>query len=149
MAIRMEAVRYSEDLSHYYMNELVPMADQIFRFAYALTLNAEGALKLTEWAYIEVTSELDQLKSGNAGFARLLSHCWSRIQQMKSVPWKADESTISGCMQGWPLKARAMFAAVDILGMTISDVREAFLWDEKCLDDLALARRGLVEMTLT
>jgi hypothetical protein len=145
----MEAVRYSEDLSQYYMNELVPMADQIYRFAYALTLNAEGAMKLTEWSYIEVTSELDQLKSGNGGLARLLSHSWSRIQQMKSVPWKADESVISRCMQGWPLKARAMFAAVDILGLTINDVKEAFSWDDKCLDDLALARRGLVELNMT
>ncbi len=148
MAIKLEAVRYSEDLSQYYLNELVPLSDQVFRFAYALTLSTAGALKITEWAYIEATSDLDKIKKAGRPLLALFHHCWERFAQLKSHPWQPDQNQISKFFSAVPTKARAVFAAVDLFGTPLDQFKLEFAWDDSCIKDLAMARKSIVNIQL-
>lgn len=149
MAIKLEAVRYAEDLSQFYLNELVPLSDQVYRFSYALTLSAAGAMKIMEWAYIEVTSDLDRVRKEKKELLALFRHCWQRFSQLKGKTWSQDsDNRIAQHFASMPTKARAIFTAVDIMGLPLDEFKGYFAWDDQCLKDLALARKTVVQLDL-
>lgn len=138
---------YNESLINFYDEHLVGHADTVYRFAFALTLSLDGALRCVRHTYQQLASHLDKIVGGteaNATFV-LISEAWKAYHDLKNQKYQEGQSAVTKALKPLSLEARAALIAVDVAGLSATEAARALGWNEKDLrTNLAGARRSLM-----
>jgi DNA-directed RNA polymerase specialized sigma24 family protein len=119
-----KGARVSEDVVNFYYDRVCGAADTLFRFAYAVTLDLNEANKLVQEAYRDIASDLEKLaQEESAILPKLIKQCWAQMPKSGAGKVKSA-STISKLFGGMQPQVRAVVAASDMVGMSVTDVSD-------------------------
>jgi hypothetical protein len=144
--VKAPANQYDEQLIDFFDDEIVGHADQVYRFAFTLTLALDQAQRLTKKTYETAVSELGKLSrlEGTAAVAWLLGECW-KLSGGKGAKAEGGATPVMRAMKGQTVEQRAVLCAVDVCGLSPAEATRVFGWSEPDLRrKLAEARKSLV-----
>jgi len=137
--------RHDQDSVTIYIEQFCSKADVVYRFAIALTLNAEAARDITRAVYQQIGDEIESLGADSAkARSILLKTCWTLFKkQSNNSP--AGQSPLIAAVRDLSVDARAAIVAVDYAGVRPDELEAVFGWDaKKGRALLAEARRQLI-----
>jgi len=136
---------YNEELVTAYIERVHSEADRIYRFAFAVVLNADQAFSCVEKTFMHATSSLQELLGKSTEDIRLslLEGCWQHLEKMQVAP--NNKASLEKVLSTLSLKQRAILVAVDVLGVTLGQAMQIFTLPEAdVLCDLAKARKTVI-----
>jgi hypothetical protein len=143
--------QFDESLINFYDEQLVAHADTVFRFAFALTLSLDGAMRCVKHTFHQLASHLDRIAGGseaNAAFV-LVAEAWKAYHDLKNQKFQEGQSAVTKALKPLSLESRAALVAVDVAGLAAPEAARALGWEEKELRmHLAAARRTLMSGAL-
>lgn len=145
------AKKYDESLINFYDENLVTHADTAYRFAYALTLSLDGAMRCVQRTFQHLAMNLEKVQAaGESNIPSLLvSECWRAYQDLKGQKFPEGLSSVSKVFKPMSVENRAAITAVDAIGLSPGEAARALGWQENDLRvQLAQARRTLMMSTL-
>ena len=144
------AKQYDESLINYYEEQLVPHADTVYRFAFALLLSLDGAAKCAKKTFQNLAASLDKVHGAGDPNTNLLliSETWKTLQELKNQKFTEGQSAVTKALKPLKPEQRAALVAVDVAGLSAADAARALGLAEKDLRmHLAGARRSLMKST--
>ena len=138
--------RFNEELANYYLDNFIPLADQIHRLAFAIILNLENAKKCVLDSFQDIASDLELIVSEN-GNPRLIlvKKCWHYCQKFRKSDTKIGQSKMAKALKQLSLEHRGVVAMVDLIGISVQDAADSIGFDEKKFREyLAAAREKLI-----
>lgn len=110
----MNTISYSEDEMDLYLIHFCPRANDVYRFAYALTLDKKKALQCVDRCFQSLTELLSEGGSQDTR-ALLITHCWRAFQAGDSGA--PDGSRLASLWDDMSIEERVCLAASDLWGM--------------------------------
>lgn len=132
---------------NFFLEELYPHADSIYRFSFALTLNPEIAQKNLETTFKEAVDSIDTLMhSPDVTRVRLLRTCWEICKGLNVSNIKTGQSPIAKALEGLSITDRAIVTLVDVIGLSSAEALGLLEMDEKTFrSHQSQARRQLLK----
>lgn len=142
---------YDENTLDYFETEVLPLADLVYRFGYALTGSASESLGLLRKTFGTVSKEFTnfmRIRDFNMT-AYLVAECWRLYTGGTRNPYQAPVDAAGQLVGKLPLESRVTLFVIDVAGLTPIDAAKAFGTTEKDIRlKLAAARRALLAVAI-
>lgn len=145
------AKQYDEALINFYDEQLVAHADTVYRFAFALTLSLDEAMRVVRRTYQSLSANLEKVHAAGdvSAMTQLIGEAWKVYGSVKGNRPVDAQSAVTRALKPMALEPRAALVAVDVAGLSPTDAARALGWSEKDLrTHLAGARRTLMMSSL-
>lgn len=124
----------SESLVYFFDEKVCPQADVIYRFCYGACLNLEVSKKIVLSTIEGIVSDLENLSLyDDAGLKVLLLYYAFKNLKSFNQEITPDASKYSKLVGSLNTDQRALFMAVDILGLSFSEASRIFSKEEESL----------------
>lgn len=132
----------NEKQFEFYLEEVCPKGDLVFRLAYLLILNKEAAWTCVLKAYDHLLTEITKI--GNDLQSYLVRSCYASFKSQDKWP-APDEDPMSQALKTLSPDERAALAVVDILGLNVNLSARALNKDVFTLrNELSSARQKFI-----
>ncbi len=138
--------RFDEKLVNFYLEELYPQADLLYRLSFILTLNLDLARKCLDTVYQEITNDLAMVtNNGEIAKLILIKTCWRAFKKLGVSSMKVGQSPIALTFEGMSIEERAAVGMVDVMGLSVDEAKGVLEIEEGVLrKNLAAGRQHLV-----
>ena len=134
-----------EQQINYYVEKLVPHAEQVYRLSFLLTLNEEKAKKCLAETYEIAADHIDSMITQEKDLYLLVKYCWQALQSMDHKH-SLDDHTLSHHLKDLTKLERGVLGSIDFLGLSHALTASAFdINDQDMIKNLAKARQHIVD----
>ena len=138
--------RYDEKLVNFFMEEIYPQADDLYRLGFILTLNLDQARKCLNVAFKEISNDLVMVAK-NADIAKLivLKTFWRAFKKQNVSSVKGGQSPIALSFEGMSTNERVAVGMIDVIGLSLKEAKDVLELEENELrKHLASGRKRLM-----
>ncbi len=136
----------SEKLFEFYLEEVCPKGDLVFRLAYLLILNKEAAWTCVLSTFDQLIMELPRI--GNELPFHLVRSCYSSYKAQNQWP-SPDTDPMSQALSALSSEERASLGSVDIIGLNVNLSAKALNKDIFTLrNELSSARQKFININI-
>ncbi|MBP9708613.1 MAG: hypothetical protein KBD78_13310 [Oligoflexales bacterium] len=140
--------RFTKDQRDFYVDNLLPHLDQVYRLAFTLTLNSKAARKLTEFVYINLSKDLPQLAASLEATKikqELVKILYETYSKSKDKSWLVEDSALAELLKSIEQMPRFCLNACDFFGMNTKQLAAVLnLKEEEVLKQLLKGRSQLL-----
>lgn len=140
---------YDEGLATFYLEKVCPEADQIFRFAFALTLDRNSAAEYVQSTYKKSTDELASLVNLSVTElqVKLLQSCYE-IHKSSHTEHPPESSGLGSFFVNLDEQVRAVLVLLDVIGLNVQETSDVMEMEEiDVRKNVAVSRKALIEFS--
>lgn len=137
---------WAEEQLAFYSEELCPLSETLYQFAFGMTASAQLALNFVEQTYRAIASDFDQVLSGSDPKISVFLIALRSKESLQPVKGIAVGSELQALLLSMEQNARICLLLADFVGFPAEDIVKILGVDEYQIRKwLAQARQKLVE----
>ena len=113
------SVKNSEASVDYFIDTLCPLADKVYQFVYAVTLNKFESWKIVNNLYSDVADKINEFDTNKEPLLELIGESWAHVKALDMQKVKSDKNKVSKHISKLKIPTRCAIALIDVLGLQV------------------------------